>query len=64
MDTFEVTFTPKKLEAFKRELAKYSDDNAVFVFEEKRWLVAYARYLAGYLEGVFFAGRQEYKSDT
>jgi hypothetical protein len=48
-----VTFTPEKLKAFKKELAKHPDKDAVFIFEGKQWVVAYARYLVEYLDGVF-----------
>jgi len=63
MDTFGITFTPEKLERFKAELAKQTDPNGLFTFEGKEWLVMYARYLADFLQGVFFTGRQEYQAD-
>jgi hypothetical protein len=60
METFGVTFTPEKLERFKAALKKHQTEDE-FTFEDKLWDTRYATYLAQYLEGVFFTGRQEYK---
>lgn len=65
MDTFGETFTPKKLAAFKCELAKHEDDkrgDGVFKYGGRTWLVAYARFLAPFVAGVFATGRTEYNS--
>jgi len=57
MDTYGVTFTPEKLKALREELAKHKSDDDVFEFEGHQFLVAYARYLAEYLTGLFMAAQ-------
>jgi hypothetical protein len=63
MNTYGVKFTPENLKEFKAQLAKCKTGNDTFDFGGKKWLADYANYLARFLEGVFFTGRQEYISD-
>jgi hypothetical protein len=48
-----INWTPEKLVKFRKAYKLHSDPNATFVFEDKEFVVAYAKYLIEYLEGQF-----------
>jgi hypothetical protein len=48
-----INWTPEKLTAFRKAYQLHTDPNATFVFDDKEFVVAYAKYLIEYLEGRF-----------
>jgi hypothetical protein len=48
-----INWTPEKLAQFKKAYQLHADPKATFVFEDKEFVVAYAKYLIEYLEGQF-----------
>jgi hypothetical protein len=48
-----INWTPEKLVAFRKAYQLHKDPQATFVFEDKEFVVGYAKYLIEYLEGQF-----------